>query len=169
MASNRCLVYLQPTVLQKGRLLFKFFVWHKENSQLMLNMCNIKNIRRMMTNAMLIAEQTASVLCQKEQSWPQGSAVVYLILRISLWVINLPAVHNSWQLLFSANTLYVFWSLSILFFLIERLKVCQRVKSWSKGRVAAGGWGMMTYFSLSCCRGQHGVHTCDKILREHIE
>lgn len=46
--SNRCLLYLQPTVLQKGRpLLLRFFVWHKENSQLMLNMCNIKNITRM--------------------------------------------------------------------------------------------------------------------------
>lgn len=84
------------------------FLWHKENFQLMLNMCKIKNIMRMMANAISIAEQTASLLCQNQQRWPQGSAVIYLILRISSWVINLSAVHNSWQLLFSANTLYVF-------------------------------------------------------------
>lgn len=120
MTSNRCLVYLQPTVLQKGRLLLlRFFVWHKENSQLMLNMCNIKNIMRMTANSVSTAELTASLLCQNQQSWPQGSAVVYLILRINLWVINLSAVHNSWQLLFSANTLYFFFLVIEHFFLLN--------------------------------------------------
>lgn len=152
MAANRCLPDLQSPVLQKERqLLPSFFLWHKENSQLMLNsvFATWKTSWAWLAKAISTTEHTGSLLCQNQQSWPQGSTAVYLILRASLWVINYPAVYNSWQLLFSANTLYVFLVTEHFILLSTKAPSVSEGKQlikeiWSWGR----WWHILALFAL---------------------